>query len=286
MVQLREVIVTGARAALRHWRLVLPLYLVGLLLGLAQTWPLLAAGIALGNPILGDLAAGGVAPLVELWLANPAIAQTVALWIVAALLLTLLYGLAYNFFSGGFLAVFAADGDVSEQAAPFWGGCRRWFWSFTGLGMLLVVFGLLAAVVGAALGGLLGGYGGAAGALAALQIVNVLGELARALGVARDQRNPFVLLGMAMSFARRNLAGVLALALLGLLIHAGLTGLYVVVARAIGESPVLVVWQQAAVMGWLWVKLLRLAWAIGYVRLAGSGRQSAPDSHVNPAPAL
>lgn len=280
----RETLELGARTGFSNWRLILPLYLVGLLLGLLQTWPLLAAGIALDNPFLRDMAAGGAAPLVDLWLANPAIAQSAALWILAALLLTLLYGLAYNFFSGGFLAVLAA-GDASEEAMPFWDGCRRWFWSFTGLGILLVVFGLLAAVVGVALGSLLGGYGGVVGALVALQLVNVLGEFARALGVARDRRNPFALLGMAVSFVGRHFGGVLALALLGLLLHAGLTGLYAVVARALGGSPALVVWQQVAVAAWLWVKLLRLAWAIGYVRLAGSGRQSAPAHHARPTPA-
>jgi hypothetical protein len=283
MSLLRQVLQEGTRAALRRWRLILPLYLVGLLLGLLQTWPLLAAGIALDNPFWRNLAAGGAAPLVDLWLGNPAIAQSAALWILAALLLTLLYGLAYNFFSGGFLAVLAA-GDASEEAVPFWEGCRRWFWSFTGLGLLLVVLGLLAAVVGAAIGGLLGGYGGVVGVLVALQLVNALGEFARALGVARDRRNPLALLGMAVRFAGRHLGGVLALALLGLALHVGLTWLYAAVARAIGASPVLVVWQQVMVAGWLWVKLLRLAWAIGYVQMERSGRQSAPMQDMSPTP--
>ena len=114
--------------------------------------------------------------------------------------------------------------------------------------------------------------------------MNALGEFARALGVARDRRNPFALLGMAVRFAGRHLGGVLALALLGLALHVGLTWLYAAAARAIGASPALVVWQQVMVAGWLWVKLLRLAWAIGYVRMERSGRLSAPMQDMSPTP--
>ena len=57
MIGFRHVVARGPRAALRHWRLLVPLYLVGLVLGLLQTWPLLAAGReGLRNPFLGELA--------------------------------------------------------------------------------------------------------------------------------------------------------------------------------------------------------------------------------------
>jgi hypothetical protein len=285
MATFRRVLEQGVRSALRHWSLLLPLYLAGLLLGLLQTWPLLSAGVALDNPFMRNLAAGGVEPIFELWMANPAIAQSAALWILAALLLSLLYGLVYNFFAGGILAVLATD-DARASVPSFWAGCWRWFGSFTGLGILLVIIGLLAAVVGAIAGGLAGGYGAAIGALAGLQLINALGEYARALAVAHDRRNPFALIGMALSFVLRHLGGVLALALLGLALHAGLTALYVLGARALGGSPVLVVWQQVAVVGWLWVKLVRLAWAIRYARVARSGQPSALAPDMNPTPSL
>src|SRR5512138_3736526 len=96
----------------------------------------------------------------------------------------------------------------------------------------------------------------------------MLGEYARALAVARDRRNPFVLLGQAGRFCARHPAGTLALALLGVLFQFVLALLYRAVAGAIGGSPLVVVWQQLIVLAWLWIKLLRLAWAAAYMRAA------------------
>jgi hypothetical protein len=150
---------------------------------------------------------------------------------------------------------------------PFWRACRRWFWSFTGLGALIVVLAAIAATLGIALGSLLSAGAAVVAALVLLELVNTLGEYARALGVARGRRNPFALLGMALGFLRRRFFGAVGLALLGFLIHLALAALYGAVARLFGGSPAVVLWQQAAVLGWLWVKLLRLAWAASYVRL-------------------
>src|SRR5581483_7523929 len=104
---------------------------------------------------------------------------------------------------------------------------------------------------------------------------NMLGEYARALAVARDRRNPFVLLGQASRFCARHAGGTIGLALLGLLLHGALTLLYNLVANAIGGSPLAIGWQQLAVLAWLWVKLLRVAWAAAYVRLAAGDREPA-----------
>jgi hypothetical protein len=173
------------------------------------------------------------------------------------------FGAAYNFFSGGILNAY-----LGGPARSFWSACRRMIWSFIGLGLLLLVLALLIMVVGAVLGGVIGQPGGLIVALILLQIANMLGEYARALAVARDRRNPFVLLGQACRFCMRYPAGTLALALIGMLLHLALALLYRTLARAIGGSPLAVIWQQLIVLVWLWVKLLRLAWAAAYVRAA------------------
>ncbi len=262
----RDVFLQGWRATLRHWRAVLPLYVVGLLLGLLQAWPLLGAAArgALSNPFVGTLAGGGIEPAIDLFLSDPGtISAAAGLWALGAFVFTLLFGVAYNFFSGGIVNAY-----LGGSARSFWSACRRTFWPFTGLGLLLVVLALLIIVVGAVLGEALGQRGGLIVALVLLQLANLLGEYARALAVARDRRNPFVLLGQACRFCARYLAGTLALALFGVLMQLALALLYRALAGAIGGSLLAVVWQQLIVLAWLWIKLLRLAWAAAYVRAA------------------
>lgn len=284
MALFRHATVRGTRAALRHWRLLLPLYLAGLGLGLLQTWPLLAAGAdALRNPFLGELADGSAG--LDLWIANPSsVGFATGAWALLALLASALFSLAYNFFSGGILAAYTIDSTASARTvgAPtegpllqFWWACRRWFWSFTGLGLLIVVLALIGVAVAVSVGVALGGWAGAIVGALLLELVNTLGEYARALGVARDRRNPFALLDMAAGFVRRHFVGVLTLALLGLLLHMALVAAYGPVARAFGGWPAVILWQQLAVLGWLWVKLLRLAWAASYVRAAGAEQAAA-----------
>jgi hypothetical protein len=41
--------------------------------------------------------------------------------------------------------------------------------------------------------------------------------------------------------------------------------------------PLIVVWQQIVVLAWLWVKLLRLAWAAAYVRAEHNEPTSVGD---------
>ncbi len=248
----------------RHWRLALPLYLCSLVLGLVQTWPLLAASAngALFNPLLGQVARGGGDELVPLLLSSPAAAASTALWLLAFLPLTALFSMAYNFYSGGILSVYAGT-------RPFRAGCRRTFWTFTGMGLILVVLAMLCVSVAAAVGRALGTGAGLIVALLLTQAVNLLGEYGRALAAVRDERNPLVLLGAALRFCLQHPGGVLALGLAGLILHAGLAGLYSVGARLIGSVPVLVAWQQLAALAWLWIKLLRLAWAVQMVQGAG-----------------
>ncbi len=251
----RYALLNGLRQALRL-RLLLPLHVCSLLLGLAQTWPLgmATAGGVLHNPFLGDLASGGGDALANLMLGSPAAPAAAGLWVLALLPLTALFGLAYNFFSGGILGVWA-------ETRPFWAGCRRTFWAFTGLGLLLILLAALVLVVAVLLGRFVGAVTGLVGGFVLLQIVNLLGEYARALAVARDRRNPFVLLGLAIAFCARRAGGVLLLGLLGLVLHLLVAGLYGVGAGLLGASPLLVVWQQLVLLAALAVKLLRLAWA-------------------------
>lgn len=262
-MQTLGMVIAGGLQLASNLRLLLPLYLSSLLLGLLQTWPLgiAAARGALRNPFLDDLAGGGADALANLFIANPAAAASVGLWSLALLALGGVFGLVYNFFAGGILSVYTA-------AHPFWPGCRRYFWTFTGLGAALVFLALLVIVVLLSLRSLLGNGVTLALALVLLQLVNVLGEYARALAVVRDRRNPAALLAEAAAFCARRLPGVLLLALAGLLLHAALLALYRLGAGALGASPLVVVWQQVAVLAYVWIKLLRLAWALRYTQLA------------------
>jgi hypothetical protein len=259
MVVWREAFRAGWSSARRHWRLALPLYLCSLVLGLVQTWPLLAASAngALFNPLLGEVARDGD-ELVPLLLSSPAAAGSTALWLLAFLPLTALFSVAYNFYSGGILSVYAG-------ARSFREGCRRMFWTFTGMGLILVVLGMFCFSAAAVAGRALGGMGGLIVALLLTQAVNLLGEYGRALAAVRDERNPLVLFGAALRFCLRHPGGVLALGLAGLILHVALAGLYSLGARLIGSVPALVAWQQLVALAWLWIKLLRLAWAVQIV---------------------
>ena len=271
----RDVFVAGLRATLHNWRAMLPLYIVGLALGLVQTWPLLgaAAGDTLSNPFIRRLASGGSEPAIDLFLSDPGpMSAAAGLWALGTFVFTLLYGAAYNFFAGGIL-----DAYLGGSARSFWPACRRTFWSFTGLGLLLVILAPLLVAVGAALVGWLGWSGALIATLVLLQLTNMLGEYARAIAVAHGRRNPFVLLGQAGRFCARRLAGTLALALFGVLLQLALLALYQVVAGTLGGSPLAVVWQQLVVLAWLWVKLLRLAWAAAYVRPVDASPTLAVD---------
>ncbi|HSH80663.1 MAG TPA: hypothetical protein VLA19_19205, partial [Herpetosiphonaceae bacterium] len=96
----------------------------------------------------------------------------------------------------------------------------------------------------------------------------------RAIAVAHDRRNPFALFGASAAFCIRNAPGVLALALLGVLLHVALGASYLALAGLLGASPLVVLWQQLAALLWVWVKLLRLGWAVSYVRTVDDERRT------------
>jgi hypothetical protein len=264
MQTFRQALVQGVRRVSRHWHMLLPLYGLSVLLGLLQTWPLWqAAGSgALRSPFLGSLAGGSSDAVVNLLLANgAAVASTAGLWLVAALALTVVFGLAYSFFAGGILSVYAGT-------QSFWAGCRDTFWSFAALGLLILTLSLVALGVGALFGAVGGVIVGTIVTLVLLQVINVIGEYARAVAITHDRRNPFVLLGIAIRFCARKLGGVLGFLLLGLLLVVVLTALYAGLANALRGNVALVAAQQLAILSWLWLKLLRLAWALSYVQVA------------------
>jgi hypothetical protein len=70
------------------------------------------------------------------------------------------------------------------------------------------------------------------------------------------------------------------LALLGLLLHLGLVALYAVVAGQLGASPLLPLWGQSIVFAWLWIKFLRLGWAVSYTEVADVERAVAPPGEA------
>lgn len=255
-------LVEGLERSRRIW-LLLPLYLFGLILGLVQTWPLGMAALndGLRNPFLDRLVTGGADALGDLFISNTSVAAPAGAWVALTLPLLWLFSLAYNFFSGGMLS--AAVG-----TRPFWAGCRRTFWSFCALGIMLI---LLAAIIAGGVSALGVTFGFDATVIAIivfvlLQLLNLVGEYARAVAVARDRRNPFVIFGAAIAFCARRFVGVLMLAVFGLLLNVVLVAIYVLINPIIGNSPLAIVLQQFCVMGWLWVKFVRLLWALAYVR--------------------
>lgn len=248
----------GFRAALLL-RVLLPWYVCLLLIGLLQTWPLwTVGGAALRNPLLADLAAGGFDAVIDLFLDNPAALAWARAWALLLVPATLAGGLVYTFFAGGVLSVYTGS-------RSFWAGCRRFWWPFAALGGLIVVLAVLIAGIAVILALVLGDAAGLVVALVGLALLNVVAEYARAIGVLRDRRNPFVLLGDATMFCVRHLGGVLGLALCAALLYALLVGTFTLVARLLGATPLVVFVQQLWVFGALWIKGLRLAWAAAYV---------------------
>ena len=258
---LRETFLTGVRLVRRHIWLILPLYLMGLVPGLVQAWPLVAAGRgALTNPFIGELSNGGQAAILDLLIGGGAgVQQLIGAWILLVPLLLGGFSLAYNFFSGGILNTYLGG------QRSFWAACWHWFGSFIGLGALLILLVMLTSVVAALLGALLGPVVGVIVAVLLWQVVGVLGEYARALAVAGERRNPLVLLGRAARFCWQHMGVVALLALLALLALALLTAVYNVLSGALGAAALAVVVQQLAALLAVTLKLLRLAWAAALV---------------------
>lgn len=245
----------GGLARAAQLRLALPLYLVGLALGLLQAWP---TATALGaGPLLEQLAAGNADALTLLAVADPdALTPVALLWVLGALGAALAFAGAYNFFSGGILSAWAGG--------EFWAGCRRYFWGFVGLGALLLLLTILALVAASIVGTAAGFVAAAITAVALLQLINLWGEYARAAAVAQGRANPLAAMGAAARVIAGRPLGVIALAALGLLLHLGISAAYSALGGRLGWGAPAA--QQAAVFGWAWVKLLRLGWASAYTR--------------------
>jgi|HigsolmetaAR202D_1030399.scaffolds.fasta_scaffold15000_2 hypothetical protein len=257
MHHLETAIVKGLRHSLRPG-LIVPLYIVSLFVGLVQTWPVFRAD--LNRPFLSYLAMGGADAYVDLVIGYPdATGKGIALWLVSLLPVLLLFSLAYNFFAGGALS--------SMAGKSFWTGCLRTFWSYTALGVLLIVLSLLALVI-ASLLGMLNMTVMLIVAVVLLQLINLFGEYARAFAVARNRLNPFVLLGQAIAFTMRH-PGTLLLALVGLLLQFGIA---LLLTQLLKLDTVFL--PQIAVLLNFWLKQLRLGWALGY--LQGNAPQAQP----------
>lgn len=262
MEAFQHTLTNGTARLLRNWWLVLPLYGANLLLGLIQTWPLWTAETTIRNPFLNDLARGGSDPVIDLLLANAAdVGRSAGTWLLIAVPLLLVFGLLYNLFAGGALSVLSGS-------RSFRAGCWRFVWTFLALSIMLFLLNLIAIGIGVVAGWLGGAVAGLiVGGLLVL-VVGVVGEYARAIAVARDRLNPFAIVGQAIVFCARHIPGVLLLTLLALLLVGALTAGYGIVSGSVGGSPVAVLVQQLAVLGWIALKLLRLSWALSYVQSA------------------
>ena len=250
------------RGSVRGLRLrpALPLYLASLVLGIVQAWPLLplVGSIGLRNPFINDLAQGGGDTYANLFLAMPTSAAVTGLWAFALLVAAFLYAMAYNFFAGGIIAGWRS---TNVQG---WAACRRYFWTFTGLQMMLVTLTLLVGVITLAVVGLQSTVTVIV-LLFIVQLINSVGELARAYAVVHDRRNPFEVWGAAVRFSIGHLPGTLALTFAGFLLHGALVLCAVLLHSMVPTLLLSIVWQQALLIAAIVVKLLRLSWATGLI---------------------
>ncbi|MBI5878924.1 MAG: hypothetical protein HZB53_14835 [Chloroflexi bacterium] len=249
----------------RRVRLWLPLFGLSLMLAVVQTWPLID-NRALHNPYLNDLATGGSDAWLLAALSNPQGASMLtALYLLSTVVLTAVFAGAYNFISGAMLAAWAGQ-------SSFWRGGARYFLSFVVLGLLLIIAGTIGLAIGAALMATGSGLVGGIAAVVLLQLVNVIGEYARALAVSRQRRNPFAMAARSAGFVARHFPAVALLAVLGLLAQAALLIMLAQVGATVTIwSPLAgVIVQQMFVFGILWVKVLRLAVAAQLVRAEGA----------------
>ena len=97
MHTVRNVFASGFRQSL-NWRLVLPLYLTGLVFGLVQTWPVWIYGEAAASPHLARVAVGEFDALANLLIGSEQAQITATMattaWVGISLMMVLLYGLA------------------------------------------------------------------------------------------------------------------------------------------------------------------------------------------------
>lgn len=254
---MRELMLHGFRRSLRL-DLLVALYLVPLLLGFAQSWPILLAGDGLRHPFLGQLAEGSWDAFVDLFFGVPTVMAQVGIWVVLLLPLLILSNLTYNFCSGGIISVWAGS-------ASFWRGGWRYLLSFMVLGVILALAGLIALLIAWNIAGQLG-TGGLVGIMLILLLpINLLGEYARAVAVVADRRNPLALLQQSVGIVQRFAAPAFGFAVLGSAIHLGIALVYLGLVGFVVNTPFEIILQQLIALAWVWAKQLRLAWALGVV---------------------
>jgi len=266
-----------AGRAIRRWPLALALYLPSLLLALLASIPAFVAADTLGHlgPWTARLVAGdflntlyemqnvaGVPP--ELGASGASVGLAV---LIAALGIPL-QGLVYALLAGGVL-----ERLVGREEGSFWGACRRWAGPMIWFGILallafLVLAGLgLIVLVVLPAGGFAGLLWKPAVFVAWLACVGGLFELARADMVVRRDPRALAVLGRAFALVARPglflraLALWLLLALLGAAYNLA-TGA-AVLSLPSGLPALTVVVQQVVALGGGWLKLLRLAVALG-----------------------
>jgi hypothetical protein len=179
-------------------------------------------------------------------------------WTFALLIASFLYGMAYNFFAGGIIAGWHS---TNVQG---WAACRRYFWTFTGLQMMLVMLTLILGIITFAAVG----FQNIAGAIVLLfiiQLINTAGEISRAYAVIHEHRNPFKAWVEAIRFSVRHLPAMLTLTFAGFLLHGAFVSCAVLLTSVMSPTLLSVVWQQALLIAAIMVKLLRLSWATGLI---------------------
>lgn len=259
----------------KNIKLILPLYLAGLLIGLFQIWPLawLLDQELSKSPFLDSLVLSDLSGFINLFTSSDQpqqLAIILEIWALISIALPLLFGIVYNFFSGGMLS-------TSNGTHSFWAGCRRYFWSFNGLGIILVVIALIVmalTAVPAILSPNLSTVSLIVG-FVLLQLLNLVGEYARAMAIMRQRLNPFVLFGAAFAFCARRLPGVLAFGTFGLLLNIALAACYWYASQALSQGVLMIILQQLFLFAWVWIKFLRLLWALFYVQNVEAARGSA-----------
>jgi hypothetical protein len=262
----------GIRSA-SQWKLLLPFYLAITLVSLMQSWPVFG-NAAPSNPLIESLAANSSDAFADLLASTPAVAPSIGIWSMLTIVVGWLVGILYAYFAGGIISVWAGS-------RTLWQGSRHFIASFLVLGLLLTILNMLALLIGSLAAWRFGAWVGAGVALVLIQLVNVLGEYARAAAITHQRRNPFVLVWHAGRTIVRRAPVAFSLSLVGLALHGAIIMLYTSLATKLGGSPLSIVLEQAVVVLWLWVKILRLGWAWHTTQSAVLGANHLPAGGSN-----
>jgi hypothetical protein len=114
-----------------------------------------------------------------------------------------------------------------------------------------------------------------------ISLVNLLGEYTRAVVVLHEERNAFKSLWLAFQFGTRHLLGVMMLSLAGLVLQGLVLQLYLSLPDTARGTLLGVILQQLVILLLLWLKQLRLSWALSYVQ---TGQTQAEPASTTPYP--